>query len=257
MSLKKRALFFFAFGTLIQSSSAFALALDVSSFSAPLQLLTDQAAQATAKTLGLGVEFKPLSGIDPPSGPIGFEIGVSAQVAKIPDDFRAMLVAAGYTDTIPFALPGAMVHLGLRLGSLAAVEAGYLKVNQYKLTGIAVKIKIIDPEEGFGAAIRLAYSDNDLDIISSKTWTPAILMGAKLDFAEPYVGVAYSMATSKIEVPITAAGFTQTFSASGKSNGVSAFGGLLFNATIIQIAFEGTYSMAGVSGLAARVGVAF
>ena len=155
-------------------------------------------------------------------------------------------------------IPAARLQANLRLGSRFAIEAGYLKYQGFKLTGIAAKLKIVEPEEGFGAALRLAYSDNDLGIVSSKTWTPALIVGAKLAFAQPYMGLSYSMATARVTIPIDlGGGNTFTFTAEGKKNGFSAFGGLVFDLAVLQIAFEGNYSNAGVPGLAVRLGVRF
>lgn len=241
----------------IPSALAAGITLDPNQFTAPLQLLTDQAANAAAQAIGLGGEFRPITGVDPPTGPIGLEVGLAAQIAKLPDEFRDALKQAGFDSDIPGAIPAARLQANLRLGERFAVEAGYLKYQSYKLTGIALKLKIIEPEEGFGAAIRLAYADNDLGIVSTRTWTPAIMTGAKLAFAEPYMGLGYSMATSRIDVPIAAGPVTVNVTAHGKRNGLSLFGGLLFDLAAIQIAFEGNYSNAGVPGLAARAGVRF
>lgn len=241
----------------VPSARAAGITLDPNQFTAPLQLLTDQAANAAAQAIGLGGEFRPITGVDPPTGPIGLEVGLAAQLAKLPDEFRDTLKQAGFDSDIPGAIPAARIQANLRLGSRFAVEAGYLKYQDYKLTGIALKLKVIEPEEGFGAAIRLAYADNDLGIVSTRTWTPAILTGAKLAFAEPYMGLGYSIASSRIDIPIDVAGTTVNITARGKRNGLSLFGGLLFDLAAIQIAFEGNYSNAGVPGLAARAGVRF
>jgi len=261
--MRRRAVALFIFGTLVvsldsNSARAAGITLDPGQFSAPAQLITNSAANAAAQAIGLGGEFKPLTGIDPPTSPIGLEIGLAAQASKIPDEFRQILKDAGFTDDIPGVIPAARLMANLRLGSRFAIEAAYLKYQGYKLTGLAAKLKIVDPEEGFGAALRLAYSDNDLGIISSKTWTPAIIFGAKLSFTQPYFGVSYSIATARVSIPIDlGGGNTVTFTADGKKNGLSAFGGLVFDLAVLQIAFEGNYSNAGVPGLAARVGVRF
>lgn len=236
---------------------ASAISLDPSDFTAPLQLLTSQAASASAKAIGIGGEFQPLTGINPPSGPLGLEIGVATQASKVPDDFRAVLSSAGFSSSIPAVIPAARVQVNFRLGDRFALEGGWLKYQGYKLTGLAAKLKIIDPEEGFGAALRLGYSDNDLGVISSKTWTPAIIFGNKLSFTEPYFGASYSFATAKVELPITVGPTTTTFSATGKANGLTVFGGLIFDIAALQIAFEGHYSNVGVPGLSARVGMRF
>ncbi|MBS1960919.1 MAG: hypothetical protein JST04_01795 [Bdellovibrionales bacterium] len=242
----------------VPSARAAGITLDPSQFTAPLQLLTDQAANSAAQAIGLGGEFRPITGVDPPTGPIGLEVGLAAQIVKLPDEFRDILKQAGFDSDIPGAIPSARIQANLRLGERFAVEAGYLKYQGYKLTGIALKLKVVEPEEGFGAAIRLAYADNDLGIVSTRTWTPAILTGAKLAFAEPYMGLGYSIAASRIDIPIDiGGGNTVNVTARGKRNGLSLFGGLLFDLAAIQIAFEGNYSNAGVPGLAARAGVRF
>jgi hypothetical protein len=250
-------LFSLCFASLGFPVAARAITLNPSQFAAPLQLITNEAANAAAQAIGLGGEFRPLTGVDPPSGPLGFELSLEAQATKIPDEFRDALKQAGFNSAVPAVIPAARIQANLRLGSLFAVEGGYLKYQQYKLTGIAAKLKIIDPEEGFGVALRLAYANNDLGIVSTRTWTPAILVGMKLAFMEPYMGVSYSMAKSKIDIPISFGGFSTDFTADGKRNGASAFGGLVIDITAIQIAFEGNYSNAGVPGLAARVGIRF
>ncbi len=234
------------------------LTLDPSQFTTPLQLITDQAANAAAQAIGLGGEFRPLTGVDPPSGPIGLEVGVAAQATKIPDAFRDALKAAGFNSSVPGVIPAARIQANLRLGDRFALEGGWLAYHGYKLTGIAAKVKIIEPEEGFGASLRLAYSNNNLGIVSTQTWTPAILVGAKLAFAEPYLGMSYSFAKSKIDIPIDLGGGNVVhFTAHGKRNGLALFGGLMFDLAVIQIAFEGNYSSADVPGLAVRVGVRF
>lgn len=249
--------FVLSFCLAASSAHAAGITLDPSQFTAPLQLLTDQAANAAAQAIGLGGDFRPITGVDPPTGPIGLEVGLATQIVKLPDEFRDTLKTAGFDSDIPGAIPAARVQANLRLGERFAVEAGYLKYQSYKLTGVALKLKVIEPEEGFGAAIRLGYADNDLGIVSTRTWTPAILTGAKLAFAEPYMGLGYSFATSRVDVPIDVSGTTVNFTARGKRNGLSLFGGLLFDLSAIQIAFEGNYSNAGVPGLAARAGVRF
>jgi hypothetical protein len=250
-------LFLFALSAFAGARARAGITLDPSQFTTPAQMATDAAANAAAQAIGLGGEFRPLTGVDPPTGPLGLELSVEAQATKIPDEFRSALKQAGFNDTIPGVIPAARIQGNFRLGSRVALEGGYLKYREYKLTGAAMKVKIIEPEEGFGASIRLAYADNDLGIVATRTWTPALIVGAKLAFAEPYFGVSYSMAKTKVSIPVTILGFSQTFVGNGKRDGVSAFGGLIFDLAAIQIAFEGNYSNAGVPGLAARVGIRF
>lgn len=251
-------LFLFLAATLVFARArAYGVTLDPSQFTTPAQMATDSAANAAAQAIGLGGEFRPLTGVDPPSGPLGLEVGLEAQATKIPDEFRAALKQAGFNESIPGVIPAARLQANLRIGSRAAIEGGYLKYQEYKLTGLALKLKIIEPEEGFGASLRLAYADNDLGIVSTRTWTPAVLVGAKLAFAEPYFGLSYSSAKAKVSIPVSVMGVSQTFVGNGKRDGVSAFGGLIFDLAAIQIAFEGNYSNAGVPGLAARAGIRF
>lgn len=253
----KPALFFSGILLCANSVGAFAISLDPNDFSSPLQLVTDQAASASAKAIGIGGEFQPLTGVDPPSGLLGLEIGIAAQVSKVPDEFREILTTAGLSSSIPAVIPAARIQANLRLGERFALEGGWLDYRGYKLTGVAAKLKIVDPEEGFGTAIRIAYSDNDLGVISTKTWTPAVIFGSKLSFTEPYFGASYSFATAKVEMPITVGPVTTTFSSTGKANGLTIFGGLIFNVAVLQLAFEGHYSNAGVPGLSVRVGMRF
>jgi hypothetical protein len=83
------------------------------------------------------------------------------------------------------------------------------------------------------------------------------MMGKRLSFLEPYIGVGYQMTKGKIEIPISYETYTLTITSTGRANAVTAFAGLSLNLLLLQIVLEGNYSSAGVPGVGAKVGLRF
>ena len=238
------------------SLPGYAQTLDPADFANAVSLLLEQATTAVIKGVGFGGDYRTFQSVRGPSGIVGLDIGVSVMVSQVPPEFLSALQSAGYSKPKFAAIPAAHLRVSKSLGEYLSVDAGYAKYKELKVYGIGGQI-FTKIDEGPDFALRLSYSNNSLGVVATDTWTPSVMVGKKLSFFEPYLGVGYQITRGIVEIPITLSGNTLNFKTRGSATSLIAYAGLSLNILLVQIVFEGNYSAAGVPGLGVKLGLRF
>jgi hypothetical protein len=113
-------------------------------------------------------------------------------------------------------------------------------------------------------AARLSYNYTDFVLsgtnISTKTFTPEVLISREMEFADPYLGLGLSYALGTIDASITVPPIpTQTVNKKGTAYAGMLFGGIAFKVPNVglRLTVEGAYSTADVSYLGVKAGFSF
>lgn len=242
--------------------------LDPSSFPDPNALLSSSIVNAIVKSIGLATDHRAYEPATNLGTQIGFDMSIEATLAKLPADFAAALEEAGSSGTeIPF-LPVPRINLHKGMGNFADVGLSAIWYAGYRIIGYELKVPILKPEEGVNWALRLSYttcylkvaSDMTLEL-STKTFTPQLLVSRPLEWAEPYLGVGYQYAigTLSLTVDLPDPLSDQVSSATGRGGGLQAFTGVGMKIPHLgfKLTLEGSYSMAGASTLGTKFGFSF
>lgn len=232
-------------------SSAHSASLNPEEFQNTAALLVQSTVVAVIKTVGLSGEFRPILGATAPGGLSGTHLGLVVHVSETPTEFTDALVAAGYSKPPFSSIPAGHLLLQQRLASFWTVGLGYLKYDDFKLMGANTQFSW-DTEEGPSFALRVNYSKNELGFVKTETWSPRLIASKPLLFFEPFMGIGYTSTQGTLTVPLTISGQSVTVSARGSVAAFNAFGGLILNLAALSIAFEGSYSGAGVNGVGAQ-----
>jgi hypothetical protein len=190
---------------------------------------------------------------------LGLDVGVEVSLMKVTDDLASALKEVGAE--LPIAvLPIPRLHLHKGLGDRAEVGFSAVKYQNYRIYGGDFKLAVAMPDEGPTWAIRLNYTDAQMEWVRSRTWTPEVLVSRKLDFADPYLGMGYSFVTGRVDYTLTFEGvplYTKRYDGSGSA--FTAFTGVQFKAPGIglRLVLEGSYNAAGAHGLGVNAGFGF
>jgi hypothetical protein len=242
------------------AAAASALPLDPSLFPDPNSLLTPSIRNAIIKTVGFAADHRPYEPATPLGTKIGLDLGIEASLVKIPDDFFTALSEAGLggQDSITF-LPVPRFHLHKGLGERAGFGLSAIVYQGFRVYGADFKVVFLKPEEGPTAAFRICYAQASVQVVSTKTYTPQLLISRALDFADPYLGVGYQYARGTVTISQEILGQTITATGDGTARGLMAFTGVSFRIPAIgfNIVLEGTYATAGTQLLGTKFGFSF
>ena len=243
----------------------------------PNSLVSDDVIKQVVTTFGFGGQHRPYEPATPLGIAVGLDFSLEVTLFKVPDSFFDALAAAG----LPFpgsalpALPVAKLHLHKGFGDWVDIGGSAFYLTGYKIFGGDVKIALNQAEEGPSYAFRFCYTYLDIVTnginISTKTLAPQLLASRRMDFADPYLGVAFEYTTGAVDATVTVptdltgpvpAGLTiPPVSLHKESN---AYGGYLFGGVSLRIprsglriTVEGAYDTAGVSTMGTKVGFTF
>lgn len=194
--------------------------------------------------------------------------------------------ATAETSELPIQfLPMAKLHFHKAFGPRIDFGFSGFYFPGVTMLGYHLKLLLVDPEEGPALAFRIGYSTTTLDItkltrksfplstdgidigtagvtIRSRSVTPQLIIGKKLEFAEPYLGVGMNWVSGQLDVPITITitGNTQTLSTSNVDiYQFDAFTGVTFKVPYLGFRWtlEGGYNNLGMHHLGMILGVSF
>lgn len=243
-----------------------------------LNALTNQlntpTAQAAIRALitltSLSSEHRAYQPASPLGTFIGLDAGVDLTVISIPQHLITDISnAVGSTSlsTLPaLPVPRLHIHKGLGKLDLGFSYLGFLPApyTAYRIYGGDAKLTILEPDQGLVWAIRLNYTYAMFDMIKTTTWTPQVLASIKLDFAEPYVGIGYQLASGTISgtlsqtVPVLGVVSTP-ISTSGTASAFQGFGGVGFKLgpTGVKLTLEMAYNTTGMNHLGSKLSLCF
>ena len=237
------------------------LPVDVSQFPNPNALLSDDVANAFTKVIGFALDQRPYEPATPLGTSAGFTLGIEATFVGIPASFFSTLKNIGFSgatsNLTSIPVPRLQMHKGL--GPRVDVGFSFLGYSRFRVYGGDIKLILWEPEEGVTWAARFCYSQASLGFVSTKTYTPQLLISKKLDFADPYAGIALQEATGTLDVEVTDPlnGQKLSISKTGHAQGFLAFTGVSFKVVGVNLVLEGAYSSAGVHTLGTKIGLAF
>lgn len=242
--------------------------LDPGSLVDPTVLLTPSLVNATVRAMGLATDHRAYEPATPLGTSLGVDISLEATLTKLSREFFTELEKIGnnsLSSTPNYPVFRLNLHKGL--GPSFDFGASLIFFDQYRTLGFEVKIPLSLPEEGPNWALRLSYTNYYFSIengakveLSTKTFTPQIVISRPLEFAEPYLGVGYqySFGTVTVTVPLTPLP-SLVQSQGGRGGGGTFFTGvgLKIPNTGLKITIEGAYSTADILALGTKVGFAF
>lgn len=210
---------------------------------------------ALIKTMGIYTNHRPYQGASALGG-IGenagtFEWGIETTLVKfqpiIMNEMTAAGLSQGSTATIP-SLPMAKFHMAWSGGKKYSFGTSGLWYPGNYVVGLHAQTVLWDLGEGPLVSGRLSFNYVDLPMAYTalQTWTPTILVGRPMEFADPYIGIQYQYMTGSLiatvdqpPIPITKV----TIGGSGDS--WTALTGVVFRMPLLKIAFEGSYNLDG------------
>jgi hypothetical protein len=234
------------------------IVFDPSSFPDPSQLISEDLANSAARAMGLVADHRPYEPATTLQPPIGLDLSVELTLIKVPEDFLQELeelgmASAELTSAIP--VPRLNVHKGL--GTRAEVGFSYISYRGYRIAGGDFKVNVSRPDEGPAWALRFIYNTASMGFLSTKSYTPQLLISRPLDFAEPYLGIGYQYATAEIAVELDP--LLPVATAQGRGGGFMSFLGVGLRIPMlgVKITLEGAYSQPGAHSLGLKSGLCF
>ena len=253
-------------------------------------LITESAANAFVKLIGMGMDHRAYEPATPLGTSLGLDVGLEATLVQPPSDLGTALSGLGgamgggsssSSLTIPI-LPSPKLHLhkglsnridigltGLYFPSLIPFVGGSYFV------GGDVKIILFQPEEGLTWAFRMSYNVNSLTMsqssialsIKTGTYTPQLIVSRKLSFADPYMGMGYQISYGTFAATITLPELPApspslgdiVLSKNGTASGFLLFGGVGLRIPGVGFKFtiEGAYSPIGMNYLGTKISFAY
>lgn len=211
------------------------------------------------KSVGLVTAHRPYEPATPLGSQIGLDLGVEITLLKAPSELADALTQLGAN--LPIAvLPIPRFHLHKGLGEWAEFGVALISFHGYRIYGGDFKVAVSMPSEGPTWALRLGYSDTKMEWVSTRTWSPQLLVSRKLDFADPYLGLGWSFSTGHIDYPLTFNGVSLgSLHYDGKGSSFGSFIGIQFKVPSLglRIVLEGSYSAQGAHGIGTNIGFGF
>ncbi len=237
-------------------------------------LLSGEVATVVVKTFGLAFDHRPMEPATPLGNALGFDIGIEATLIQTGNQLTDILSSKGIDiPSIPVLPAVKMLNIHKGLSDIFDIGFSVFTYQNYLIWGVDAKLVVVNSEEGATWAIRLgrnsvhvpagtvdfgaANLSVDFDVV---TWTPALVISKKLDFADPYIGFGYQYATGAVNLT-TNSGTTDPGldSVVGTGGGFLAFLGLSLRPPNLglRLTLEGAYSSAGFNSLGTKIGFSF
>jgi hypothetical protein len=270
-SVGKKALFCALF--LLRGPSAFAALGGLPFDLDPGSLVSDDVIHQVVRMVGLGMDHRAYEGATPLSlnSQAGFDVGLEATLVKVPDTLFTALESSGFAggaSPVP-SLPVGKLNLHKGMGDFVDVGGSFFYLSRIKVFGGDIKVNVFRSDEGPTFAFRFSYTYADMKVteinISTKTFTPQLLLSKRMDFAEPYLGVGAQYTTGVVDavipspVPLPPGVEIPAVKKTGKAYGGLVFGGVSLRMPHagLRITIEGAYASAGTSALGTKVGFSF
>ncbi len=205
-----------------------------------------------------------------PATPLGTQLGLDTMLevtlVKLSGGLLDELEAAGLGASLPLTtLPMAKLHTHKGINSRMDLGVSYIGFLKYAVYGVDAKWAFLVPDEGPTWALRLCYTQTELDYIRIKAWSPQLLVSRKLNFADAYMGVEYTTYTGRIQGsqtqdvppigPVTVSVDFKGIRAASYSTFLGL--GLRIPGVGIKIALEGAYSFVKAHSLGLQLGTSW
>jgi len=238
---------------------ASSLPFDISKYTNSVDLIGDTKARIIVQTVGLITQHRPYE----PATPLGLLLGLDASVevtmVQFPTEFKSTIKAAGLTsiDNLPPAVPIPKLHIHKGVLPMVDLGASAFRYQSYTIYGGDLKVGVYVPEEGPTFAVRLCYTQSKLGYVTTKTWTPQMIMSRQLSFADPYVGIGGQFVSGEIKITQDILGYTLTLKKESHASSADAFLGVAFKfgPLPLRIVLEGAYNTAKVNTMGVKFGV--
>lgn len=270
----RAGLFTGLFSVLGASSPARAITLDFAALGVDPDTLIDSSVRTSlTKTIGFGTQHRPYEPATPLGVAVGLDLSVEVTLFKIPDALFESLSTFGLPSSSPLpALPVAKLHLHKGFGERFDLGGSFFYLQSNWLVGGDAKITLVQGEEGPSWAFRFCYSYASVAfspiLLSTHAFSPQILVSRKMEFADPYLGIAlaYGRGTISLELPADAASqlpptvevTPYEFSVAQAYSGY-AFGGVSLRIphSGLRMTVEGAYDIGGIHTLGTKIGFTF
>jgi hypothetical protein len=256
------------------SASARAITLDFAALGVdPNSLIDESVRKSLTSTIGFGTQHRPYE----PASPLGVSVGLDASVEvtlfKIPESLFENLSALGFPSSSPLpALPVAKLHLHKGFGERFDLGGSFFYLQSNWLIGGDAKITLVQGEEGPTWAFRFCYSYTSVAfspiLMSTKVFSPQLLVSRKMEFADPYLGIAlaYARGSISLELPSDVASQLPTSVAVApyEYSVAQAYTGYVFGGVSLRIphsglrmTVEGAYDIGGIHTMGTKIGFTF
>jgi hypothetical protein len=236
------------------------LPFDPGQFQDPSRLTS--VADSIVSSVGLIVDHRAYEPATPLGTNLGFDAGIEVTLVKVPDRLFDTLRSVGMNsgiESIPsLPVPRFNVHKGW--GESMDIGLAAIWYQGYRIISGDIKVVLARPEEGLTWALRFSYTTSTLGFVTTNTYTPQLVASRKLDWADPYLGLAYQVIRGKISFDYAPTPLPpQHFEAFGKGSGEYAFLGVGMKVPGLgfKLTVEGSYNGAGASTLGTKFGLSF
>lgn len=230
---------------------AFAQLPDFTNLTAPLS-------QALMMTVGGGFQHRPFDSATPLGTKPGLEMGITASLAKLSSDLGPALVSAGSSEPDLTIIPALKIQLRKGMGEKTNIGLSGIYYQNLYIVGGDVQWTLHNPEEGVTWAFRICYSYASVMYAQVHTWSPQLVIGRKLEYTDPYLGISFINAHGLLQPDPSMTGGIPFRSTDFNYTGEAFIGLKIGHPTIgLQLALEGFYNLAGMHGIGTKFGFAF
>lgn len=243
----------------------------------PNSLISPDVIKALVSFVGFGTQHRPYEPATPLGLVVGLDFSLEVTLFKVPDSLFTSLSAVGLPASSPVpSLPIPKIHLHKGFGDYVDLGGSLLYLPSNWIVGTDVKIVLVQGEEGPTYAFRVCYTYTSLSFdgisLNSHTLSPQLLVSRQMDFADPYMGVAFEYVTGSVGATLTVPqglvgsippGLTvppYVYQSPIVSDyGAYAFGGVSLKVprSGLRITVEGSYNTAGESTMGTKFGFTF
>jgi hypothetical protein len=225
---------------------------------------------AIVKTMGIYTMHRPSMGASSlgSSGTLSghLDVYIEGTLVKfspiIIDALKSTEVGAngiGDTSNIP-ALPIAKLHIDGAINEKMAFGISGIYYPGNYIVGGHIQRVLWQPEEGLYLTGRLAgtYASIPVAYTTLSTWSPQIVVGKAMSFADPYIGISYTLIAGTFDITLDNPPFPITrVKARGGGSTASSFMGVIFRLPLFRLGLEGSYNLDGFHTVGSTIGMSF
>jgi hypothetical protein len=245
-------------------------------------LISQSVVDSLVVLAGFGFQHRPYEPATPLllSSPVGFDLSFEATLVKVPDGFFESLAEIGMpmaANELP-SLPSLKFHAHKGFAETLDIGGSAIWYLNNKVLGADAKVLVLQAEEGPSIAMRLCYTYATLGsnnvTVTTHTFSPQILLSRPIEFADPYLGIAYEYTYGRVTADMTAEAKAQAEAAGipaelvpdigtlekfSRAMGGMAFGGISLRVprSGLRTTLEMSYNTAGVSSMGMKLGFSF
>ncbi|MBL7714168.1 MAG: hypothetical protein JNL01_01795 [Bdellovibrionales bacterium] len=220
--------------------------------------LTGPVSKELMMTVGGGLQHRPFDGATALGTKPGLELGITANLAKYSTGLGPALEDAGSSAPEIGVLPTLKLHAAKGIGEKTNIGVSAILYQGLYIVGGHIQWTLYNPEEGVNWAFRICYSYASVMYAQVHTWSPQLVIGRKLEYADPYIGISFINAHGLLEPDPSMTGGIPFRSTDFNYTGEAFIGLKLGHPTIgLQLVLEGSYNLAGMHTLGTKIGFGF